>query len=123
MHATLKELESREKLEDAEKELVIVLQLAWEMYLRGYSVQHVDLYQSQAEKFTILEKSLLPPFTALSGFGASAARSLVEARKDGPFTSIADIKKRTSISKTCIEILRGHGCLEGMNESDQMELF
>ena len=123
VHETLKELESREKLEDAEKELVIVLQLAWEMYLRGYSVQHVDLYQSQAEKFTILEKSLLPPFTALSGFGASAARSLVEARKDGPFTSIADIKKRTSISKTCIEILRGHGCLEGMNESDQMELF
>ena len=123
VHETLKELESREKLEDAEKELVIVLQLAWEMYLRGYSVEHVDLYRSQAEKFTILDQSLLPPFTALSGFGASAARSLAAARQDGPFTSVADIKKRTSVSKTGIEILRAHGCLEGMMESDQMELF
>ena len=121
----LKELEALEKPDKKQEELIVVLQLAWEMYLRGYSVEHIDLYRSDAEKFIILEKSLLPPFTSLNGFGTVAAHSIVKARKSGRFTSIADIKKRTSsaVSKTNIELLREHGCLEGMEESDQMALF
>lgn len=119
----LKRIEAIDKPDDKQKELMIVLQIAWEMYLRGYSVEKVDLYRSDAENFIILEKSLLPPFTSLKGFGTVAAKSLVEARKDGHFTSIADIRKRSSVSKTNIELLREHGSLEGMMESDQMELF
>lgn len=120
----LKELEAVDKPDDKQKELKIVLQLAWEMYLRGYSVEHIDLYRSDAEKFIILEKSLLPPFTSLNGFGVVAAKSIVKARENGRFTSVSDIKKRTSaVSKTAIELLRAHGCLDGMSESDQMELF
>lgn len=119
----LKELETLEKPDERQKELIIVLQLAWEMYLRGYCVEHVDLYRSAAEDFIIREKSLLPPFTSLKGFGAVAAHSVIEARKDGRFTSVADFKKRAAVSKTNIELLRDHGCLDGLNESDQMELF
>ena len=119
----LKRIEAIDKPDEKQKELMIVLQIAWEMYLRGYSVEKVDLYRSDAENFIILEKSLLPPFTSLKGFGSVAAKSLVEARKDGHFTSIADIRKRSSVSKTNIELLREHGSLEGMTESDQMELF
>ena len=100
-----------------------MLQIAWEMYLRGYSVEMVDLYRSKAEKFVILKKSLLPPFTSLNGLGASDARNIVEGRKKGVFTSIEDLKKRTGISKTSIEALRQHGSLDGMSESDQMALF
>ena len=33
------------------------------------------------------------------------------------------MRKRTGISKTAIEALRNHGCLEGMEESDQIALF
>ena len=112
-----------EKPDERQKELIIVLQLAWEMYLRGYCVEHVDLYRSAAEDFIIREKSLLPPFTSLKGFGAVAAHSVIKARKDGRFTSIADFKKRTAVSKTNIDLLREHGCLNELNESDQMELF
>ncbi len=120
----LKELETIEKPDEKQKELKIVLQLAWEMYLRGYSVEHIDLYRSDAEKFIILEKSLLPPFTSLNGFGTVAAHSIVATRKSGRFTSVADIKKRTSaVTKTNIELLREHGCLDGLEESDQMALF
>ena len=57
-------------------------------------------------------------------FGSVAARALTEARKKGRFSSVADIKKRASaVSKTNIELLREHGCLADMTESDQMELF
>ncbi|MBQ7515199.1 MAG: PolC-type DNA polymerase III [Schwartzia sp.] len=116
-------LQAVEKPDDQQKELIIVLQLAWEMYLRGYAVEHVDLYRSDAEKFILLEKSLLPPFTSMKGFGAVAARSLVKARKEGTFTSMADLRKRTSVTKTGIELLKAHGCLEGLPESDQLALF
>ena len=116
-------LEAKEVPDVKEKATIIVLQLAWEMYLRGFSMEHVDLYASEAERFILHEKSLLPPLASLGGVGASAARSIVEARKDGIFTSIEDIKKRTGVSKTCIEALQAHGCLADMDASDQMELF
>ena len=59
----------------------------------------------------------------LGGMGTKASQSIVEARKDGIFTSIEDLRRRTGISKTNIEILRDHGCLDGMGESDQISLF
>ncbi len=119
----LEEKAQDKKLDAKESGTLIVLQLAWEMYLRGFSVEHVDLYRSDADKFILLENSLLPPFAALEGIGGSAARGIVEARKAGDFTSVDDLRKRSGISKTNIDVLRAHGCLEGMSESDQLELF
>lgn len=117
------DLEAQKALSVKDKDLQIVLELAWEMYLRGFFVEKVNLYTSEADKFIIHTKSLLPPLAALGGIGTNAAKNIVEARKDGEFTSIDDLKKRTGISKTAVEILREHGCLDGMNESDQMALF
>ena len=123
----IQELEqlSKEKGKLVAKQIatLIVLQLAWEMYLRGYSCEHVDLYKSDPEKFIIHETSLLPPIASLAGMGQKAAESIALARKDGEFTSIENLRTRTGISKTNIDILREHGCLDGMSESDQMVLF
>lgn len=69
------------------------------------------------------EKSLLPPFTALTGISTTAANNIVQARKDGEFTSIDDLKKRASLTTTIIESLREHGCLNGLQENDQIALF
>ena len=123
VHERIQEIEAKDKPEDKEKELLIVLQLAWEMYLRGYTMEHVDLYNSDATKFIIHEKSLLPPLTSLNGIGGSDANAIAEGRKDGDFSSIENMKKRTGASRTAIEALRRHGCLAGMDESDQMALF
>ena len=101
----------------------MVLQLAWEMYLRGYSCEPVDLYESDAEKFILREKSLLPPFTALPGMGPKAAQAIVEARKYGHFISIEDLAARAHVPAPAIDVLRAHGCLDGMTESNQVELF
>ena len=122
----IKELEAmgkEKKLDAKQNATLIVLQLAWEMYLRGYSCERVDLYRSGADKFIIDGNALLPPIAALAGMGQKAAQGIVEARKDGSFTSIEDLRRRSGISKTNIEILRSHGCLDGMSESDQIALF
>ncbi|MBQ2087209.1 MAG: PolC-type DNA polymerase III, partial [Selenomonas sp.] len=119
----LEEISKEKKLDAKQNATLIVLQLAWEMYLRGYDCEKVDIYTSDAEKFVIHEKSLLPPLASLAGMGTKASQSIVEARKDGIFTSIEDLRRRTGISKTNIEILRDHGCLDGMGESDQIALF
>ena len=119
----LEAISKEKKLDAKQNATLIVLQLAWEMYLRGYDCENVDIYTSDAEKFIIHEKSLLPPLASLGGMGTKASQSIVEARKDGIFTSIEDLRRRTGISKTNIEILRDHGCLDGMGESDQISLF
>ncbi|WP_026766733.1 PolC-type DNA polymerase III [Selenomonas ruminantium] len=119
----LEAISKEKKLDAKQNATLIVLQLAWEMYLRGYDCENVDIYTSDAEKFIIHEKSLLPPLASLGGMGTKASQSIVEARKDGIFTSIEDLRRRTGISKTNIEILRDHGCLDGMGESDQIALF
>ena len=119
----LEEISKEKKLDAKQNATLIVLQLAWEMYLRGFDCENVDIYTSDAEKFIIHEKSLLPPLASLGGMGTKASQSIVEARKDGIFTSIEDLRRRTGISKTNIEILRDHGCLDGMGESDQISLF
>lgn len=106
-----------------EKGLQTVLEIALEMYLRGYQLEKVDLYRSAAEKFIILEKSLLPPLASLQGVGTTAAKNIVIARKLKEFSSIEDLKVRSGISKTVIEILKEHGCLNGMSDTDQTELF
>ena len=121
----MKQLEAKDKMDAKEKDLYIVLQLAWEMYIRGFTCKRVDLYKSKADRFIMLpeEKALLPPFTTLTGLGSVDAHKIEEARKDGEFSSIENMKKRTECNKTSVEALRRHGCLEGMEESDQMSLF
>ncbi|WP_276839802.1 PolC-type DNA polymerase III [Anaerovibrio lipolyticus] len=121
----MEEIEAMDSPSDADNALYVVLQLAWEMYLRGFKAKKVDLYKSGATRFQMVteENAVLPPFTTLNGLGAVDARAIVEGRKSGPFLSIENLKKRTGINKTSIEALRTHGCLDGMDESDQMTLF
>ena len=71
----------------------------------------------------MLEDGLLPPLSALQGLGDNAAKNIAEARKQREFLSIDDLRNRSHISKTIVEMLRGHGCLAGLPESDQLALF
>lgn len=107
-----------------EQQLLTVLELAQEMYARGISMTSVDLYQSDATNFRVLDKNtLLPPFAAIAGVGENAAKSIVSAREEGEFLSIMDLQKRSRISSTVLESLERLGCLKGLPESNQLSLF
>lgn len=106
-----------------EKNLLTVLEVALEMYARGFNFKYVDLYKSDSDIFIIEEDGILPPLKSLQGVGENAAKSIVDAREKGKFLSIEDITKRAKVSKTVTEALKIHGCLDGMSESNQLDLF
>ena len=106
-----------------DKGLITVLELSFEMYKRGFKMLKVDLYKSDATKFLIVDDALRPPLSSLQGVGVNAAKAIAEARVNGEFISKEDLRLRTKVSKTVIETLGNHGCLEGMSETNQLSLF
>lgn len=106
-----------------EKSLLTVLELCLEMCERGFHFQKVDLYRSKASEFVIEGNSLIPPFNAIPGLGTNAALNIVKARQDGEFLSKEDLQQRGKVSKTIIEYLDKHGCLESLPEQNQLSLF
>ena len=106
-----------------EKNVLTILEVANEMYARGIKFLPVDLYKSDAYKFLITAEGIRPPLNTLQGLGATAAKNIVDARGNGEFLSMEDLRQKARISKAVVEILQQHGCLYGVPESSQMSLF
>ncbi|MCD8501549.1 MAG: hypothetical protein LRY71_07600 [Bacillaceae bacterium] len=90
---------------------------------RGFRFQKVDLYRSDATQFIVEGDTLIPPFNALTGVGTNAALNIVKAREAGEFLSKEDLQQRSKITKTVLENLNDHGCLEELPDSNQLSLF
>ncbi len=106
-----------------DKDMYDDLEIVWEMYERGIKFLPIDLYKSDSKKFIMEEDSIRPPLNSIPGLGTVAADSIIEARKDGKFMSIDDLRIRSKAGKSVIEMLTNAGCLEGMSKSNQMSLF
>ncbi len=122
----IREIDAKDKKDTTakDKEIRTILELVVEMYCRGLEFVPIDLYKSDSKKFIITEdKKLLPPFNSISGMGITAAESIVEARKDGEFTTIEDFLARTKVSRTLVDVMKQNGFLADMPETDQMSLF
>ncbi|WP_051569083.1 PolC-type DNA polymerase III [Alkaliphilus transvaalensis] len=106
-----------------EKNLLTVLEVVLEMFLRGIEILPVDIYQSDSDRFMIVDDKLLPPLKSLQGVGQNAAKNIVEARKEGEFISLEDLRQRTKVTKTVIETLVNHGCISDLPQTNQLSLF
>nr|MCG0041001.1 hypothetical protein [Escherichia coli] len=80
-------------------------------------------YESSADEFLIDGTSLVPPFNAIPGLGTNAALNIVKARETGEFLSKEDLQQRGKVSKTILEYLDNHGCLESLPDQNQLSLF
>ena len=100
-----------------------VLEIVLEMYERGINFLPIDLYESDAVKFKVTDDGIIPPLNSIPGLGTVAAKSIQEAREEGNFMSIDDLKIRAKVGKSTIEMLTKAGCLEGMSQSNQLSLF
>ena len=106
-----------------EKGLLTSLELCYEMYKRGIKFLPVDVYKSEAVKFTIEGDSIRIPLSGLTGVGENAAKAIVEARADGEFISKEDLRLRSKATKTVVEALANHGAIGDLPETNQLSLF
>ncbi len=106
-----------------EKRLQTVLELALEMYARGFHFLPVDIYKSDARKFIISGNGLRLPFAALPNIGLAAAQGIISSRQEGKYLSIEDFQARTHLNKSGMDVLRKENCFAGLPEKNQMSLF
>ena len=106
-----------------DKNMYSVLEIVLEMYERGINFLPIDLYKSHATKFQMEEEGIRPPLNSIPGLGTVAAEGIEEAKKEGKFMSIDDMRIKSRIGKTVVELLNKAGCLKGMSQSNQMSLF
>lgn len=103
-----------------EKDSVTVLEVAYEMYARGYSFLLPELGESYPLKFWEKDGKVLLPFVAFEGVGENAARAISEAWEERPFSTVEDCQVRSGVGRGVIDVLRDHGLFEGLPETDQI---
>ncbi|MDO5715009.1 MAG: PolC-type DNA polymerase III [Tissierellia bacterium] len=100
-----------------------VFEVVLEMFSRGYEFLPIDIYHSEASIFTIEENKIRMPIRALSGIGETIAENIVIERKKGEFISIEDLCQRTKATKSVVSILEENNLLNGLQETNQINLF
>ncbi|MDD6175320.1 MAG: PolC-type DNA polymerase III [Firmicutes bacterium] len=124
VRAKLRELEKKGFDASAkEKASIPYYQIINEMMARGVELLPVDLYRSDAKRFLVEDGKIRLPFGSLEGVGEAAAVSLQEARSGGPFISVDDLRFRSKVSKSVIEMLRDVGALYALPETSQTTFF
>ena len=119
----IKEYEKLPNPSQTEKDVLTILEVINEMLERGIKFLPIDIYKSDAETFTVEDGNVRPPLSALTGFGNINAKSLVKAREDGEFSSKENLMLRAKLGKVAVEKLESNGCLKGMPNSSQLNLF
>ena len=108
---------------EKDKNMYPLLELVLEMYERGIKFLPIDLYKSDSRKFILEEEGIRPPLNSIPGLGTVAAQGIADAKKDGKFMSIEDLRIRGKIGNSVVEMLTKSGCLNGMTKSNQVSLF
>ena len=124
VNAAIKELEAKEhEATQKEKELLSTLYLVREALARGVKFLNVDLMKSDASAFLPEDGKIRMPFNSLSGLGDGAAEKIIHARDNFSIYSVEDLRERSGVSKTVIEVLRRNHVLDGLSETNQFTLF
>nr|MBQ5811563.1 PolC-type DNA polymerase III [Clostridia bacterium] len=120
---TLEELSKKEDATQKDAETISSMMLAREALARGVQFLPVDLYKSDATAFLPENGKIRLPFAALGGLGEGAAQKIVEAREDGEFFSIEELRQRAKLTKSVVEILSRAGALDNLSETNQFTFF
>ena len=126
VNAAIGELEAKvkENLATAkDNEQLSTFYLVREAMARGVQFLPVSLEKSDAMAFLPEDGKIRMPFNSLPGLGDTAAQKIVEVREKQNIYSIEELRLKTGVSKTVIEILRRNNVLDGLTETNQLTLF
>lgn len=106
-----------------EKQSLPFYQIINEMLARGVKLLPVDLYRSDAKRYLVEDGKIRLPFGSIAGVGEAAAQSLQDARAEGAYISIDDLRNRSKVSKSVIESLEEAGALKDLPATSQITFF
>ena len=106
-----------------DNEQLTTLYLVREAMARGVRFLGVDLEKSSATAYLPEDGKIRMPLNCLPGLGDTAAQKIVEVRERQKINSIEELRLKTGVSKTVIEILRRNHVLDNLTETNQMTLF
>ncbi|QJG66875.1 PolC-type DNA polymerase III [Mycoplasma phocoenae] len=108
-----------------DKAIIQSLEIAQELYARGFKIKNVSINESLASRWQIDYKNnaLIPPFNVLESMGQQVADSIVEARNEHHFLSIEDLTKRTKINSRILQFMRDLGIFDELDEDNRISLF
>ena len=120
----IKAYKANPNLSKKEQDTLRDMKIVQEFYARGFEFLKIDLYQSDAIKFQVVEGKLLPPFSVIEGMGGIAAEALAvaahaETERGEKFLSKDDIRQKAKVSQTVLDTMDELGLLGGLPESNQ----
>ena len=124
----IKAYKANPNLSKKEQDTLRDMKIVQEFYARGFEFLKIDLYQSDAIKFQVVEGKLLPPFSVIEGMGGIAAEALAvaahaETERGEKFLSKDDIRQKAKVSQTVLDTMAELGLLGGLPESNQLSIF
>ena len=100
------------------------MRIVQEMYARGFEFAKIDLFKVHPTKFQIMDDGkIMPSLSSIDGLGETAATSIVNAAKAGPFISKDDFMSRAKVGKSTCELLDSLNLLGDLPESNQISFF
>lgn len=106
-----------------DNEMLSTLQLVREALARGVEFLGVDLSKSDAKAYLPENGKIRMPFNSLPGLGDTAAEKIASVRDSEDIFSIQQLREKSGISKSIVELLRRNGVLKGLTETNQLSLF
>ena len=107
-----------------EQDDILILEVAYEMYARGYEFEPARLgisdslhFLAHDGKVSVLRRSL--PSTEW----VRTLKTLVEEYNRRPYETVEEVSDRGKVNKSAIDALRQHGALDGLPETAQISLF
>lgn len=124
VNSKIQELEDKGNDASAkDNEQLTTMYLVREAMARGVVFMNVDLKKSDATAFLPEDGKIRMPFNSLPGLGDTAAEKIMQARREYDLFSVEELRLRTGISKSVVEILRRNHVLDSMTETNQLTLF
>lgn len=119
-----RELGAGKRMDAREQRLYYILELVEEMQQRGIDFLPITIESSRASEFYAPEPGLIrPPLAAIPGISAAQAEQIVRAGSEAPFQTQEDLARRAGVGSAVIAALQAAGAIDGLPESDQIDLF
>lgn len=110
------------KASQKEGEVGDMLQIAGEMFARGYKFLPADMFVSDKRIFLIENGAIRLPISSIPGVGPSGAEN-IDAAREKKFYSIEEFAMISGVSSDVIEKMKQFGVFGSLPESEQLSFF